>query len=377
MRRVFSGAVALVLMLSCPAFPADKRSLAERLGFAAADRIVIIHADDTGLSYSANKAVIEGMERGLVASGSVMVPCSWFPQIAGYARSRPGADFGIHLTLTSEWEGYRWGPLSAESPDTRGLADALGYFWPSVDELRGHATPEMAEIEGREQILTACAAGVDITHLDSHMWAMHLDGKYLEAFIRLAREFDLPVRMPLQGYLESAGLGRLRLQLAEEGILCPDFLVWNADSLNKGSWERILASLQPGVTEILIHPALPSLEMRAITGDRDPSSWEVRAAEYEAFVEEPHIREVIKARQIKRIGHRTLRDLQRRERNAGRKTRDSNTSGAPCRNTPSGPGGGISRLRAVQGHTQTLPALQPAPASLRTVTETPHQPPPN
>jgi chitin disaccharide deacetylase len=316
MRRILSGAFLIVLMLSSPAHPADAPSLAERLGFSPTDKIVIIHADDTALSYSTNKAVIDGMERGLVASGSVMVPCAWFPHIANYARSNPRADFGIHITLTSEWEGYRWGPLAEERADLRGLTDDLGYFRPTVDEFREHATPEMAQIEAREQILTARAAGMDITHLDSHMWAMHLNPEYMEAFLRLAREFDLPVRMPIQSFLESAGLGPLRRQLADEGILCPDFLVWNAESMNKGSWERILASLQPGVTEILIHPALPSREMQAITGDRDPSNWRVRAAEYETFVEEPEIREVIQARQIKRIGYRSLRDLQHRERNA-------------------------------------------------------------
>lgn len=315
-KRILSGVVLFVLVLCRPAYPADTRSLAERLGFALTDRIVIIHADDTGLSYSTNKAVIEGLERGLLTSGSVMVPCAWFPQIAGYARSSARADFGIHITLTSEWEGYRWGPLAEEGEDMRGLADELGYFRPTVDEFREHATPKMAEIEAREQILTACAAGMDITHLDSHMWAMHLTPEYLEAFLRLAREFDLPVRMPIQSFMESAGLGNLRRQLRDEGIVFPDFLVWNADSLNKNTWERVLDGLQPGVTEILIHPALPSREMQAITGDHDPSNWRVRAAEYETFVEEPELREAIKARKIKRIGYRSLRDLQHRERKA-------------------------------------------------------------
>ncbi|NJL59360.1 MAG: ChbG/HpnK family deacetylase [Desulfobacteraceae bacterium] len=206
----------------------NTRTLAERLGFSATDKVLIINADDAGLSFSTNKAVTESMEQGLVTSASLMVPCAWFPQMANYAKSHPTADFGIHITLTSEWEGYRWSPLADDRSDIRGLTDPAGYFWSSTDQFLQHATPEEAEAEAREQILTAHTAGIDITHLNSHMATLHLNAKYYAVYIRLAKEFDLPLRMPSQSFLESIGMGHLRGQLAKDGILCPDFLKFNA-----------------------------------------------------------------------------------------------------------------------------------------------------
>lgn len=303
-----------MIIAALPANAENTRTLAERLGFSAGDKILIINADDAGLSFSTNKAVIDSMEHGLVTAASLMVPCAWFPQIAKYAKAHPATDFGIHITLTSEWEGYRWSPLSDDHSDIRGLTDPAGYFWSSTDQFLQHTTPEEAEIEAREQILTAHTAGIDITHLDSHMGTLHLNAKYYAVYIKLAKEFDLPIRMPSQRFLESNGLGHLRSQLAKDGILCPDFLMFNANSLLKDSWKQIITSIQPGVTEILIHPALASDEMQAITGDQNLSNWRARAAEYELFTKDAEIRDLLKNQNVKRIGYRQLRDLQRRER---------------------------------------------------------------
>ena len=315
----FLTLMSVILLLSIASLPVqanaeNMHSLAERLGFSAADKVLIINADDAGLSFSTNKAVIESMEQGLVTCASLMVPCSWFPQMANYAKAHPAADFGIHITLTSEWEGYRWSPLADDRSDIRGLTDPAGYFWSSTDQFLQHATPEEAEIEAREQILTAHTAGIDMTHLDSHMGTLHLNAKFYAVYFKLAKEFDLPLRMPSQSFLESNGLGHLRGQLAKDGILCPDFMTFNVNSLIKDSWKHILSALQPGVTEILIHPALASPEMQAITGDQNLSNWKARAVEYELFTKDAEIRELLKSQNIKRIGYRQIRDLQRKER---------------------------------------------------------------
>lgn len=315
----FLTSVIVVLFLFISAVPAtanaeNTRTLAERLGFSATDKVLIINADDAGLSYSTNKAVIESMEHGLVTCASLMAPCAWFPQMANYAKSHPTADFGVHITLTSEWEGYRWSPLADDRSDIRGLTDPAGYFWSSIDQFLQHVTPEEAEAEAREQILTAHTAGIDITHLDSHMATLHLNAKYYAVYIRLAKEFDLPIRMPSQSFLEASGLGYLRGQLAKDGILCPDFLMFNANSLIKDSWKHIITSIQPGVTEILMHPALASEEMQAITGENNYTNWRARATEYELFTKDAEFRELLKSQNIKRIGYRQIRDLQRRER---------------------------------------------------------------
>src|ERR671939_1302288 len=90
---------------------AASAALAERLGFKASDKILIINVDDVAGSHAANAAAIDALENGLATSATIMVPCPWFPEIAAYARTRPRSDFGLHLTHTSEWRGYKWGPV--------------------------------------------------------------------------------------------------------------------------------------------------------------------------------------------------------------------------------------------------------------------------
>src|SRR5262249_46267566 len=143
-------------------------TLAERLGVKATDRILIINGDDVGVSHAANAATIDALENGLMTCASIMVPCPWFPEIAAYARAHPNADFGLHLTHTSEWKGYKWGPVASKS-EVPGLVDPQGYLWPEIIFVYKNATPEQAYIEARAQIQKALAAGIDVTHIDSHL----------------------------------------------------------------------------------------------------------------------------------------------------------------------------------------------------------------
>ncbi|OQX24284.1 MAG: hypothetical protein BWK80_21665 [Desulfobacteraceae bacterium IS3] len=319
---VFNGFSPLILAnpvhQAHPVKTEIKPGLAQRLGFSQTDKILIINGDDVAVSRSANAAAIIAMEQGLMTSGTIMVPSSWFPQIAAYAKLNPKADFGIHITLTSEWEFYRWDPIS-DKIEVPNLTDAQGYLWSSVELFRQNAPPEEAEIEAKAQIEMAYAAGIDITHLDSHMWTMMIDSNYYEVYLKLAKEFDLPVRMPTQASLESKGLGTLREKMAADGILCPDFLFFagrRQDESLKDCWKRLLNSLQPGVTEIYIHAALPTAEMQAMTGENEAINWRVRAMEYELFTHDPDIRALIQSHGVKLIGYRALRELQRRERAA-------------------------------------------------------------
>src|SRR5690242_8372998 len=90
------------------------RSLAQRLGYPADAKLLIVHGDDLGMAHSVDAATVKAFETGLVTSGSIMVPCPWFAEIAGYAREHRDADLGLHLTLTSEWKALRWGPLMSK-----------------------------------------------------------------------------------------------------------------------------------------------------------------------------------------------------------------------------------------------------------------------
>lgn len=287
------------------------RTLAERLGYAPEARLLIVNGDDVGMCHAANAATIDSMEHGLMTSATIMVPCPWFPEIAAYAASHPLSDFGIHLTHTSEWKKYRWGPVSSRE-SVPGLLDPAGYLWPSIEGVYGHATPEEAEREGRAQIHKALDAGVDVTHLDSHMGTLQYDLRYHGVYQKLAREFDLPLRMGSQETLEAFGAGHLRAELAKVGILCPDYLIHGGRERGEpiaDYWRRMLRDLRPGVTELYIHAAKDGEELRQITG-----SWRDRAAEYELFTRDAEIRALLEAQGVKRIGYRVIRQLQRKER---------------------------------------------------------------
>jgi chitin disaccharide deacetylase len=307
--RLFSYAVMLALFpAACPS-RAEAPSLAQRLGYTASDKLLIVNADDTGMCHSANTAVIEALGQGLLRSATIMVPCPWFPEIAAYAKANPDKDFGIHLCHTSEWGKYRWGPV-APRDQVPGLLDPDGYLWRDVPEVYTNGTPAQALIEGRAQIRRALAAGIDVTHLDSHMGTLQLHPDYLKVYLQLAVEFNLPVRMASQETLNRAGFPELRAAFAAKGIVFPDHFVYEElkdESKDvKGFWMKIVANLKPGVTELYIHPAVVSDELKAITG-----TWQTRSLEYEIFTHDAAMRQLIQDAGVRTISFRPLRNLQR------------------------------------------------------------------
>ncbi|MBX3732156.1 MAG: polysaccharide deacetylase family protein [Verrucomicrobiae bacterium] len=307
--------LVLVMISLLPAAVGAEPSLAERLGYAATDRLLIVNGDDVGMCHAANVATVDALENGLMRSATILVPCPWFPEIADHARTHPEKDFGIHLCQTSEWRRYRWGPLSPKS-EVPGLVDPDGYFWHETPQVYAKSNPGEALIESRAQIRKALAAGVDVTHLDSHMGVLQYRPDYLESYLQLAVEFDLPVRMASEEAFARAGHSGWRERFAARGILFPDDLIFDIHYTNpgevKGFWMERLADLKPGVTELFIHAALPTDELQAITG-----TWAVRAAEHELFTRDADLRALLEAQGVKLIGFRPIRELQRRLRKSG------------------------------------------------------------
>ncbi|HKN74705.1 MAG TPA: polysaccharide deacetylase family protein, partial [Candidatus Acidoferrum sp.] len=168
------------------------KSLAERLGYARDAKLVIVHADDLGMTHSVNAASIKGLDSGLVTSASIMVPCPWFPEMADYAKAHQQADLGLHLTLTSERVFYRWGPV-APRDKVPSLVDSNGYFHLNWTETT-HIDAKEVELELRAQIERAMAMGVRPTHLDSHQYRLFENGKDIfQSVLRVAHEYKLPV----------------------------------------------------------------------------------------------------------------------------------------------------------------------------------------
>lgn len=307
----------MTLLLAVSRSPgAEPPSLAERLGYKATDKILIINGDDVGMCHSANMATIESLEKGAMRSATIMVPCPWFPEIAAYAKDHPEKDFGVHLCHTSEWKKYRWGPV-APREQVPGLVSPDGYLWPGVVEVYAHASPEQALIEGRAQIKRALAAGVDVTHLDSHMGTLQYNPEYMKSYLQLAVEFDLPARMASQATFARLGHPELRGQFTAQGIVSPDYFVF--DELKeekkdvKNFWRNVVKNVKPGVTELYIHAGLPNEELKAITG-----SWITRSEEFEVFTHDEEMKRIIAEQKIILIGYRPLRELQHKERTAAK-----------------------------------------------------------
>lgn len=152
---------------------------------------LVIHADDVGMCHGANRAFVELSHAGTISSGSVMVPCPWFPELAELASNDPTLDVGVHLTLNAEKSHYRWRPVSNASPAS-GLIDPDGYLWRSVSSVREHAHADAVETEWRAQIDRALAAGIDVTHLDAHMGSA-LAPEWCDRFVAIGVEYRVPI----------------------------------------------------------------------------------------------------------------------------------------------------------------------------------------
>ncbi|MEU1726544.1 polysaccharide deacetylase family protein [Nonomuraea sp. NPDC005692] len=296
-------------------------TLASRLGHAPDDRLLIVNADDYGMSRSANLGITSLLRAGAISSATVMTPCPWAPQAVAAAA---GFDVGVHLTLTSEWEGYRWGPVTRDRPVPT-LVDETGYFFRDCASFERSADPGEVRVEIVNQIRRAVALGLDPSHADNHMGSLYglATGRhFLDVVLPVCAEFGLPFRLPrsLAGTgapEELEPVARALAAMADEaGVVILDHL-WSLpfqqsdgedyDSLKK-DMIGLLRSLRPGVTEIYIHPFEDTDELRAIMPGAAKRGWEL------ALFTDPDVREILDAEDVKLIGWLDLRAAQRGER---------------------------------------------------------------
>jgi predicted glycoside hydrolase/deacetylase ChbG (UPF0249 family) len=260
------------------------KSLAEKLGYARDAKLVIVHADDLGMTHSVNAASIKGLESGLVTSASIMVPCPWFPEMADYAKTHPDADLGLHLTLTSERVFYRWGPV-APRDKVPSLLDSNGYFhlnWTNTT----HIDAREVELELRAQIERALAMRVRPTHLDSHQYRLYENGKDIfQSVLRVAHEYKLPVFLVRDWFAERPYL---------ESSLSPNDLVVDHT-----------VTIEPGVAVFIIHLAYDDTEMRAATRERDTWGAAWRQRDFNYFTSE-EFRALVREQNIKLVTWREL-----------------------------------------------------------------------
>ncbi len=267
--RVARAVASIVGLVACFAWSTAGQSptLQERLGHPPDARLLVIHADDLGMSHSVNRATFEGFENRWITSASILVPCPWFPEVARWARTHPAADLGIHLALNSEWTGFRWGPLSPRDA-VSSLLDPDGYFPLLETDVVTRAQPAEIERELRAQIDRARAAGVTLTHVDSHMATLFRTPEFFEVYRRVGSAYGLPVLIERLG-------NRGGEQSAWATAAQPDALVDRVLSIPQGTaradwpqaYEKMLAPLTPGVYQLIVHLGYDDEEMRGATFD--------------------------------------------------------------------------------------------------------------
>lgn len=286
----------------------------KKLGLADSDRVAIIHTDDIGMCQASVEAFADLNEAGIISSGAVMVPCPWFLHTADYARQHPKADLGVHLTLTSEWKTYRWGPVSTRDPAS-GIVDDEGYFYPLSEPAQEHGDPAAVEVELAAQVERAIKARIVPTHVDTHMGSV-AHPKFMSIYIQLAIKFHLPpmiFRLDEAGW-RAAGLeaefakmaAGLIQQLEGSGLPLLDVLGGMHLDSEEDRLERTkqaFSELKPGITHFIIHPCKDTPELRAITPD-----WRCRAADYRNFMNEELLRHILKIG-VHVIGYRALKEL--------------------------------------------------------------------
>jgi len=283
-----------------------------KLGMPPDARVVIVHADDVGMCHAANVAFWETQAVGIVTSGAVMMPCPWVPEMAAWCRAHPEADVGVHLTLTSEWEGYRWRPVSTSDPRS-GLVDEAGYLWRSNEDVYRHMDPAAAVAEMRAQVELALAMGIDVTHIDTHMGTV-MHPQLLSAYVQLGMAYRVPVMLPRLsrermgewGVLPELGQALLNEmdQLVASGFPVLDHISAARDQGDHlAVYRRLFDAAPEGITHLLLHPSAPGYDVEAIT---DSAAY--RIADYQTFLR-PELEAYVDAQGIQRIGYRRLRDL--------------------------------------------------------------------
>jgi len=302
------------LMAAIPNAMSESQIL-EKLGLPQETRALVIHADDAGMSWAADAATVEAMEKGVVTCGSAMVPCSWFPATVRACKENPKLDMGIHLTLTSEWSVYRWGPVAGKTL-VPNLVDDEGYMWRDVPEVYESVGTDLDQVvvEVQAQIDHARNLGFEPTHLDSHMGTLFYNEDYFKAACNMALDNDLPFMA--FAYNEKMGeMYKSKLPYYDEKIVesldragFPLFDWFMGEELAGDTYEEgfqnycdFFTQLKPGVTLLIVHLGKDGEELKHITGRHG-----ARDRQYRIFTD-PKMKERLQKEGIRLLGWREIK----------------------------------------------------------------------
>lgn len=298
-------ALPTVLLMLASSLAAQPMNVAQRLGYPANAKLLILHGDDLGVAHSVNIASLDALDRGAISSASIMMPTPWVTEVASYAKAHPDADLGLHLTLTSEWETYRWGSVAAKD-QVPSLLDTDGTFPSDVPPVVTRAKPAEVERELRAQVERALAMGIHPTHLDSHMGALFVTNDLVATYIKIAHEYHLPF-LAIRGNLP----GVTQVPLGPNDIVF-DNVVIAGPEVARDHWKEFylnaIANLKPGLTEMIVHLGHDDSELQAVTVNHEPygSAW--RQRDYDV-VNSAEFKKALKDNNVTLIRYRDLQKL--------------------------------------------------------------------
>jgi len=304
MRRLhLSVAVLLITSPLINSF-AQTKTIAERLGYPPDSKLLIIHADDLAVAHSEDAASFDALDKHAATSASIMVPCPWLNEVAAYAKQHPDADLGLHLTLTSEWKTYRWGPVESKDK-VPSLLDPSGSFWPDTNQH--NLKPEEVEREIRAQIELAASMGIHPTHLDSHMGVLFSRPDLFAVYVKVAHEYKLPFLA-----VRSADAPKELLAMLSDRDLILDSIVMADPKVDSSNWKAFYANaiknLKPGVTEIIVHLGHDDAELQAVMVDHPDYGAAWRQRDYNV-VTSPEFKKALQDNQVILIKWNDLKKL--------------------------------------------------------------------
>ena len=275
------------------------------LGYPADARLLIINADDFGMCHSVNEAIIGTLNKGIVRSTTLMVPCPWALFAMHFLVNHPEIPFGVHLTVISEWFNYRWGPTTPREKVPT-LVNKSGYFYnfEQMPELLAQVKLDQLEMEFRAQIEAVLAAGLKPTHLDWHALRLSSREDILALMLDLAREYGLALRVFGQSWIkkvQSHGLPTNDYDFLDSYLIDP------ADKLT--GFKRLLRELPTGLSEWAVHPGLANAELLAI----DPGGANIRQTDFD-FLTSQQAKDVIEEEGIILFDYRALQDVWKEKR---------------------------------------------------------------
>ena len=296
---------SLALLLVASTLTAQTKTTAERLGYPRDAKLLILHGDDLGVAHSVNAASLDALDRGAISSASVMMPTPWVTEVADYMKAHPDADIGLHLTLTSEWQTYRWGSV-ASSDKVQSLLDATGTLPSDVPPVVARAKPAEVERELRAQIDRAMALGIRPSHVDSHMGALFATPELMATYVKVAHDYHLPFLG-----MRVSPPGMPTMQVTDSDVLL-DNVVIAGPEVPRDHWKEFyldaIANLKPGLTEIIVHLGHDDAELQAVTVNHEPygSAW--RQRDYDV-VRSPEFRKALQDNHVVLVRWRDLQKL--------------------------------------------------------------------